>query len=632
MTNHKNIPAATAISAEERAAWNIRGSDYVGKMVVPWYRPGADPNLRYVVTNVREDLTPLSPFPSDNFKNYSDYVCIKYGARVVNNQQPLIEVRALTSRINCPPSGVESESPKKSNGVGGGKTAPSLKFLDIDPMKSRGPEIADLFTVLTSSRANDIVNYERLETLGDSFLKFGVSLWLFVKYPLLDEGKLTQLKGKVVGNRNLYYSGDHLGLGSRMKASDFAPEDWLPPGFALLKPVKHFLMDNKMTPGMFYGITLSPEEVHSGLLSRESIARMEEIIVAAMDSSDGLPLKLQHRSSPFLGTSSVPDKVVADVVEALLGAYLKCCGLRGAFRLCQYMQILPPKLSDLADILDKKPPTALITDSPNQFDSRKLVKVDEIEETLGYHFNDTSFLVQAFSHSSSPHYLTDCYQRLEFLGDAVLDFLITLYIFDACGKLSPGDLTDLRSALVNNITFSCLAVKYGLHKHLICRSYVLTNAIATFAERQADRGHTIGAEVFYLIDESDVNVGEAVDVPKALGDLFEAVIGAIYLDSGKSLDTTWGVVYRLMREEITNFSQNVPINTVRTLYEKFPSPIPKFGKSQTLEDGRVLIPVEVITNCAIDPERKVFVGVGLTKSAAKLAAAKIALRHYTQNR
>lgn len=56
------------------------------------------------------------------------------------------------------------------------------------------------------------------------------------------------------------------------------------------------------------------------------------------------------------------------------------------------------------------------------------------------------------------------FQRLEFLGDAVLDYMITRYLFEDERQYSPGVLTDLRSALVNNTIFASLAVKYDFHK------------------------------------------------------------------------------------------------------------------------------------------------------------------------
>lgn len=56
------------------------------------------------------------------------------------------------------------------------------------------------------------------------------------------------------------------------------------------------------------------------------------------------------------------------------------------------------------------------------------------------------------------------FQRLEFLGDAILDYLITRFLFEHRKQYSPGVLTDLRSALVNNTIFASLAVKYNFHK------------------------------------------------------------------------------------------------------------------------------------------------------------------------
>ncbi|CAF5048596.1 unnamed protein product, partial [Rotaria magnacalcarata] len=56
--------------------------------------------------------------------------------------------------------------------------------------------------------------------------------------------------------------------------------------------------------------------------------------------------------------------------------------------------------------------------------------------------------------SYSYNTITDCYQRLEFLGDAVLDYVITRYLYEHPKRHSPGELTDLRSALVNNNIFA----------------------------------------------------------------------------------------------------------------------------------------------------------------------------------
>lgn len=59
---------------------------------------------------------------------------------------------------------------------------------------------------------------------------------------------------------------------------------------------------------------------------------------------------------------------------------------------------------------------------------------------------------------------------------------------------------------------------------------------------------------YYLIGEEECEEAEDVEVPKALGDVFESVAGAVFLDSSMSLDAVWKVYYRMMRTEIGKLS------------------------------------------------------------------------------
>lgn len=57
--------------------------------------------------------------------------------------------------------------------------------------------------------------------------------------------------------------------------------------------------------------------------------------------------------------------------------------------------------------------------------------------------------------------------------------------------------------------------------------------------------------MWILLEEDECNMAEFVDVPKILGDIFESVVGAIYLDTGKDLAKVWEIVYGLMYKEIS---------------------------------------------------------------------------------
>lgn len=84
-------------------------------------------------------------------------------------------------------------------------------------------------------------------------------------------------------------------------------------------------------------------------------------------------------------------------------------------------------------------------------------------------------------------------QRLEFLGDAVLDYLITSYLYSGYPDLKPGQLTDLKSMTVNNISFAHTAVSLSLHKYLIQDSDGLMEAIENFQ-----------ASVYSPVSEEDI--------------------------------------------------------------------------------------------------------------------------------
>ncbi|KAG8298085.1 deoxyribonuclease I activity protein [Homalodisca vitripennis] len=93
------------------------------------------------------------------------------------------------------------------------------------------------------------MNCERLETLGDSFLKFAISLTLFENKPDWPEGHLTYVKSKIVGNKNLFYCGTKKRLGSLLEVHRFSPkEDWVPPGFCVEQSVQTVLRTAKLDP------------------------------------------------------------------------------------------------------------------------------------------------------------------------------------------------------------------------------------------------------------------------------------------------------------------------------------------------------------------------------------------------
>ena len=124
-------------------------------------------------------------------------------------------------------------------------------------------------------------------------------------------------------------------------------------------------------------------------------------------------------------------------------------------------------------------------------------QIEQIESILGYAFKDKSLIKQALTHRSAKG---ENNERLEFLGDGLLNFIVAELLYMKFQQLSEGDLSRLRSQLVKESTLSDIAKKL-----------------------------TIGE--FLLLGEGELK-SAGWRRPSILADSLEAVIAAIYLDDG----------------------------------------------------------------------------------------------------
>ena len=137
-------------------------------------------------------------------------------------------------------------------------------------------------------------------------------------------------------------------------------------------------------------------------------------------------------------------------------------------------------------------------------DEKRRATLANLCRTLGVQFNSAKLLHQALIHTSYANEARSggCShnERLEFLGDAVLDLIVSSYLFSQCPHLPEGDLTKARAQVVCEQTL-------------------------------AQRARKIGLGAYLLLGKGEALSGgrERVSI---LADAFEAVIGAVYLDAG----------------------------------------------------------------------------------------------------
>lgn len=310
---------------------------------------------------------------------------------------------------------------------------------------------------MTAASCQETFSYERAELLGDAYLKWVVSRRLFLKHPSKHEGQLTRMRQQIVSNSVLYQYALEKGLQSYIQADRFAPSRWAAPG---VLPV----FDEDTKEGDDAKSAGAGEVVE--VIGEEGEIVVTELNVELANMEDG---EIEGDSSAYRVLSS---KTLADVVEAFIGIYYVEGGQDAATHLMKWIGI--PVEFDEADgqlaISGWQVPEAVM----------RSIDFPALEASIGHQFRERSLLVEAITHASRPSSGVPCYQRLEFVGDAVLDHLITRYLFFKYTDLPPGRLTDLRAAAVNNENFARVAVKHSFHLHLRHGSTALEAQVSFF--------------------------------------------------------------------------------------------------------------------------------------------------------
>ncbi len=228
-----------------------------------------------------------------------------------------------------------------------------------------------------------------------------------------------------------------------------------------------------------------------------------------------------------------------------------------------------------------------------------MIDLSQCMDKLGYRFHDESLLYRALTHSSlavEQHRMGEDNERLEYLGDAVLEHLVSRHLYDTHPEMREGALTRLRSSLVCEGALSAAARKLGLGDCLL-----LSRGEEQCGGREKD---------------------------SILSDAFEAVLAAVYLDGGLE------VAQRLVREYVLsaeNLEHRSSSKDSKTAFQELVHADHK---------GRA-IRYELVGESGPD-HKKVFTmrvlvdeiewgsGSGPSKQAAGQAAAQMAIERYTK--
>ena len=220
--------------------------------------------------------------------------------------------------------------------------------------------------------------------------------------------------------------------------------------------------------------------------------------------------------------------------------------------------------------------------------------INKVEESIGYKFKNKDLLINALTHTSYAHENNkESNEKLEFLGDSILEFVSSKYIYNKYPNLQEGEMTKVRATVVCEESLYKIAKSHG------------------FGE-------------FLFLGRSEVKTG-GKNRPAILADSVEAVIAAIYLDGG--LQEADKFIIENLDKEIEKATKHVGDKDYKTVLQE-----------KLQEHGEVKIEYEIINETGPDHEKyfeaqvkcngKILAqGKGKSKKEAHMHAAKKALEN-----
>ncbi|KAI7089846.1 dicer-like protein 1 [Hortaea werneckii] len=322
-------------------------------------------------------------------------------------------------------------------------------------------------------------NYERLEFIGDTFLKTATSISTFIQNPNDNEFEFHVKRMLMLCNKNLFNVALDLKLYEFIRSQAFERRTWYPEGLNLLEGK---------------GANKKDQEASRHSLGEKTIADVCEALIGAAFLGHDKPGQQWHPSQW--------DSAVRTVTK-LVRSKDHCME-----QWSDYSQAYEKPAYQTGDI---------------SASHRDLAEKVELEHP--YHFNYPRLLRSAFLHPSMPSMYEKVpnYQRLEFLGDALLDIASIVWLFYRFPDKDPQWLTEHKMAMVSNRFLGAVSVNTGFYKHLRYSNSIIQHQIARYAAELLEAKNTAGTGRDYWT--------HVAEPPKCLPDIVEAYVGAMFIDS-----------------------------------------------------------------------------------------------------
>ena len=215
--------------------------------------------------------------------------------------------------------------------------------------------------------------------------------------------------------------------------------------------------------------------------------------------------------------------------------------------------------------------------------------LDTLQKRLDYQFKDQNLIIEALTHKSYKKSYDN--ERLEFLGDAVMDLIVGEYLYHKFPNVAEGELSKLRASLVNEKGFKKLAECLNLGEHIF---------ISLAEENNKGRGKS-----------------------SLLSNAFEAVMGALYLEAG--LEKVKKISVHLLENAYPIIDMDAIFRDFKTTLQELTQA--KFGETPEYKLLRAFGPdhMKEFEIAVVIQNKEISRAKGKSKKEAQQASAKLAL-------
>ena len=480
-----------------------------------------------------------------------------------------------------------------------------------------------LFMQAVNSKTTlEIDNYERLEFLGDAILKLLSSVELFVEFPEANRDLLFSKRRVIENNKHLFEKANEYKLYQYLFTRPITIKRVTIPGFTKDESLIFNLSYNKSFTKQCYLHKIqiktqestnnnkrSNEHVNIETTTTRDANQYNEMENELKTDKSSINIKYETNSETPEPNDTltieckeikniidknielVPGKTfrfiymknLADVIESLIGFayvtsinsnnYSQETSLNNSSKFLKEIQLLSNEYIDNI----KQIKTIALTDLTNTnccySEEKQQQYCKYILNNLHYKFKNYPLAYQAMTHSSclssdkNTNYVNKSYQRLAFLGEAILGFYVSVFVYTNCTYASESTLHKMKICGINHHIISLLAIELKLHDCLFKDASCLKNDINKYEEltvEAKDKNNKYKITNEELLDDNFVIV---------LCELFHAYLAAIYIDSDGSIRRVFEFLDKVMKHYLEN---NATVDT----YTEHPKVVilDEFGK------------------------------------------------------